>query len=332
MNEPEARSSEPSDALRREAAHWFSHMRGPEAEAARPEFEAWLAQSASHRSAYNHAAEIFAMGKLLAGEVPLPTQRRPHRLTAALALCGLGALVAGSWAMVQMREPAGPPTELAADSEYRSATHATVQGETRSIRLADGSMLTLGSDSAVETRFDPGRRLLRLLRGQGRFDVAHERRAFVVLAGGGSVTARGTVFEVALTPGRQVDVRLLKGAVDVALPGRGPAAPVVRQLRPGEGLSFAVRAPAPVTGGASPSPAAAAIAMRDYQGVTVAALVDEANRTAARPIRLADPGLGAKRVSGRFRIDDTAQLAERLAALFDGKVDRDDGREIVLSR
>lgn len=335
MSKAQAPSTGPSDALNGEGARWFARMRGPEAETLRPEFEDWLAQSAAHRTAYNRAAEIFAMGKLLAGETPTPSlpapESRPRTKARAtvLALCALGAVAAGGWGMMQIMTPQGPPTQLAAGSPGRTETLATIAGETRAVRLADGSMLALGSDSAVTLEFDEARRRLRLLKGQARFEVAHERRPFVVLAGGGSVTARGTVFEVALTQAGRVDVRLLEGAVDVALPRRERDAPVVRQLRSGEQIAFEVPA---VAAPVSPTlPAPAATTARDYQGVTVAALIAEANRGAARPIRLANPALGQERVSGRFRIDDTAVLAERLAALFGGKAERGGG-EIVLTR
>lgn len=330
MSEAQAPSAEPSDALNREGAQWFARMRGADAEADRAEFEAWLAQGAGQRSAYNRAAEIFAMGKLLAEEAPAPVPQQPPRRAkaraAALALCAAGALGAIVWIPMRAMDPPARPGAIAASDE----TLATLAGETRSIRLADGSTLALGSDSAVALRFDSTGRRLRLLKGHARFEVAHEPRPFTVLAGGGSVTARGTIFEVALTQTGRVDVRLLEGKVDVALPQRDRQAPVVRQLLSGERIVFEVPTPPAPASPAPPAPAAAPA--RDYQGVTVATLVAEANRSAARPIRLADPALGAERVSGRFRIDDTAVLAQRLAALFDGKAELGDKREIVLIR
>lgn len=327
MSETRTPSAEPTDELNREAAAWFARMRGPDAEAARPAFEAWLAQGAGQRSAYNRAAEIFAMGKLLAEEAPIPSRRSAKVRATALALCTLGMLAAGGWGVMRvMDSPAQPPQLLAGDAE-RKETFATIAGETRAIRLAEGSLLVLGSDSRVGIEFDSADRRLRLLKGQARFEVAHESRPFVVLAGGGTVTARGTIFDVRLTKAGRVDVHLLEGKVDVELPHRGGITPLVRQLRRGEQITFAVQAAAPPAP-ALPAPAAA----RDYHGITVAALVAEANRGAARPIRLNDPLLGEKRISGRFRIDDTALLAERLAALLDSKVDFSEKREIVLMR
>jgi transmembrane sensor len=80
--------------------------------------------------------------------------------------------------------------------------------------------------------------------------------------------------------------------------------------------------------GATVVPLAAA---RDFDAVPIAALVAEANRSALRPIRLADASLGAQRVSGRFRVDDPELLARRLGALFGRAVDVGDPREIVLA-
>ncbi len=45
------------DQLWSEATLWFARMRSPEADALRPEFEAWLARGALHRRYYNRAAE-----------------------------------------------------------------------------------------------------------------------------------------------------------------------------------------------------------------------------------------------------------------------------------
>ena len=55
MSEPDR--DRPQGQLFEEAAAWFARMRGPDAEASRDEFEAWLARGALHRSAYNRAAD-----------------------------------------------------------------------------------------------------------------------------------------------------------------------------------------------------------------------------------------------------------------------------------
>lgn len=321
-----------SDALDSQAAHWFARMRAPDAGTSRKAFGAWLAESPEHRTAYNRAAEIYARGKLLA-EPDAPVAARPRRRVFAAALTAVvaGALGLGAWALWQPGGTAPDRREVAAAITTDQRTVSTVTGETRIVRLADGSTLRLAGDSAVAVDIASGYRRLNLVRGSARFEVAHDGRSFVVFAAGGSVTARGTIFEVTLAPSGKVDVRLLQGAIDVALPRRQAGAAVpVRKLVAGESLSFAgLPEPAPTAapGASVPTPTSA----RDFEATPVADLVALANRGAARPIRLADSGLGAERVSGRFRIDDTALLARRLGALFGRGVDLSDPREIVLA-
>ena len=69
MNIADREPGNGGDALDAQAAHWFARMRAPDAEASREAFETWLAERPEHRSAYSRAAEIFAMGKLLAEPV-----------------------------------------------------------------------------------------------------------------------------------------------------------------------------------------------------------------------------------------------------------------------
>lgn len=339
MSEPDTSSADRSDRLERDAARWFARLRGEDAAADRAAFEAWLAEDPAHRRAYNRAAEIFALGKLIADEeapAPPPSPRsRARRLVPALAALALLTLAAAGWMALKSSAPGGTAPDIAPDASGQAALLATAADETRTVRLADGSTVELAGDTRLQVRFDAARRGLELLGGQARFAVAHEVRPFVVRAGGGRVTARGTLFEVALRTDRRVEVRLLEGAVEVALPqGQGDAPPAIRQLRPGERLSFETHIGLVPTAARSPvlSPSAArnADASRDYDAVPVAALVAEANRASPRPIRLADAALASRRVSGRFRVDDTRLLADRLAGLFDWTADSSDRQEIVL--
>src|SRR5262249_2994594 len=89
-------------------------------------------------------------------------------------------------------------------------------GERRFWRLAGGSRLSLDAQTAVKVQYSSDFRALRLLRGQARFDVAHDaRRPFQVQAGDRAVLATGTAFNVDLL-GDQLYVTLLEGHVKVA--------------------------------------------------------------------------------------------------------------------
>lgn len=348
-------SSDPAekDQLLHEAATWFARMRGPDAEADREQFEAWLKRGALHRQAYNRASEIFAMGKLLAEDAgsddrAAPSHMRPRGRTFAFALGTLAILIAASWLLLgplRSSETAAPPIADAEQAGDRLEFLSAQGSSPRSFRLADGSMVTLQPGSELEVRFGPGERRLDLREGQARFEVSRETRPFAVHAGGGRVVATGTVFEVGYAGERRVVVRLLEGAVEVTPPARDPQAQGSQRLRAGEQTSYHVSPAAswpgePERSSAAvlpPEPSAAPAAgdngtARDYDNVPVGDLVALANREGRRAIRLAEPSIAALRVSGRFRVDHPPLLAERLIALFDlVRVDSANG-DIVLRR
>jgi transmembrane sensor len=78
-----------------------------------------------------------------------------------------------------------------------SSTYATQTGEQRSIRLRDGSQLTLNSRSRIRVRYSERERDVDLLEGQALFQVAKDpARPFVVRSGSTRVRAVGTLFDV----------------------------------------------------------------------------------------------------------------------------------------
>ncbi|PXA94395.1 hypothetical protein DMC47_20780 [Nostoc sp. 3335mG] len=260
---------------------------------------------------------------------PAERRRAPVVILASVAACVIGL---GGWAVLH-RSGSDPDQRAVVAGIVDHRRIATVAGETRVVRLADGSTVHLGADTILEVDIGNGQRDLRLSRGQARFEVAHEARPFIVHAGGGSVTARGTVFDVALTPAGKVDVRLLQGAVDVALPReQASQTPPVRKLAAGEGVTFvAQREPVARSAPLTDSEAKVLVTAREFEGVSVGELIALANDGSRRPIRLGDASLAGERVSGRFRLDDTERLARRLGALFARKVDTGNPAEIVLT-
>jgi transmembrane sensor len=75
--------------------------------------------------------------------------------------------------------------------------YITKVGEARLIELADGSKVRLNTDSAIDVKLEERNRTIRFLKGEARFDVAHDpKRPFLVTARDGSVQALGTVFNL----------------------------------------------------------------------------------------------------------------------------------------
>ncbi|MGF7151543.1 transmembrane sensor [Sphingomonas zeicaulis] len=315
-----------SDKTRlREAAEWFAAQHGPDAAATQAQFETWLAASERNREAYSRIAETFSLGKKLkpgGAAVPAaqpPTRRRARRTVAAAALgvAAVGAVLLLVAPNLSTR-PSSPAQPVAAAQPL-----ATPRGQIRPFRLADGSVVTLDTDSRIRVAFTLAGRDLWLERGRARFDVAHDGRPFTVRAAGGSIVARGTIFDVRLGAHR-VGVSLLRGAVDVIAPRQGAAGPRIRRLRPGETVAIGS------DGVVALAPAAAATVRQDawpqslleFDEIRVGDLVAEANRYATTPLKLADPALAERRVSGTFRVGDAERLARRLAALLDAPVSR----------
>lgn len=330
------------DQLAEEAALWFARRRGPDADALEPAFQAWIARGALHLAAYNRAAEIFAMGKCLTDATdseedrksmamdarPVPSSHRDRRL---LILTALLSMMLGGWLVwraLPTSATADRPATLAGASRDRPLQLATRLGEIRVIALEDGSRITLDSDSLVVAALGPRRRDLRLERGRARFDVAHDPRPFVVAAGPGTVTARGTIFDVSLSDEHKVAVHLIRGRVDVEMPDARSmrAARKIISLRPGDALEFAV---ATIDPGLSRTDRWTETSV-EFDKSPVSAIIGQANARSSVKIRLADPAIGAIPISGTFRTNDGQALADRLAQLLDLEVDRSNGIDIVL--
>lgn len=355
MGENEMPGNAPrQDQLLEEASLWFARMRGPDAERYRADFDAWLALGAAHLGAYNRAGEIFALGKFLAESpnaatdvddndndgYPTPSRWRQLALLASfLMIVGFGAWVGRD----SLSNIFGRTTEIASVRPAAAPDgqlFSTVGGMRRSFKLDDGSTVTLDAESVLAAAFDSQRRELRLKQGRARFDVAHETRPFVVLAGGGSVTARGTIFDVILNRDDGVTVRLLRGAVDVERPSKTGGADrdkqAITRLAPGEELSFGISG-LPDLASATRGRDAVGVASlpdipaaREFDMAPLSEVIAEANRGSGIPIRVSDPAVGAIKVSGRFRIDNPERVADRLATLFDLEVDRTRQDEILL--
>ena len=333
---------DPAEAAGREASAWFARMHGPDADRSRLDFERWRARSPLNRAAYAEAEQHWQLSAGLAGTdsgrahlvragrrpfLTLPWLAGPGR---GAAFAGLAALVlAGSGAWYLWREPQPVPA-VARAGELPVATRI---GEIRTLRLADGSRVTLDTDSAIETAFTATSRRVLLLRGRARFDVAHDAgRPFLVDAGGRTVIARGTIFDVALDRAG-VKVVLLRGAVDIRdARAKVSSAPPLARLVPGQ-----VFADPPVAGAPSVTPAPAGRdawvdGLLSFDGAPLGAVLEETNRYAAHKIRLGDPALAGLKVTGSFRALPTAALAEVLAATFHLRVETAPEGGFILQR
>ncbi len=308
------------ERLRREAADWIARLNAPYDEADRAEFERWYDSSPQRAEAYERLSRLFQAAGMLVRPENAPDPGRatnrgragPRRLGYALAAALAGVLLAFLFLSARTASPLP-------GSRQQIAALAAGAGS-RAIVLADGSQILLSPRSAVEVELGSGERRLRLVRGEGRFSVAREARPFVVSAGGAQIVARGTEFVVRLAGGRTL-VSLLEGRIDisyVAAAGDVGRRQIAR-LRPGQSLVVeaggAPAAAAPAGSEAVQRPGAVP-AMLQFDETPLGEAVERVNRHGSPPIRLRDPALARLRITGAYRLGDTAGFAQSVAAAF----------------
>lgn len=211
-------------------------------------------------------------------------------------------------------------------------TIASLVGERKEIALADGSHVTLDTDSAVSIDLAGKERRLILLRGRARFAVAHDpQRPFRVTSGMMTVTALGTDFDVSIIGGQR-SVTLVQGRVSVEaaiLPGR--TKPQAAVLSPGEQLTVTARGLMARPQAIDPVTTTAWREGRlDFTNITVADAIAQANRYSTQKIRLANSALGSSLLEGSFKVGQTAAFANALCSFLDIRIIKRTEKELVL--
>jgi transmembrane sensor len=345
-----------------QAAAWRARL-AESSEAYAGEFSSWLAQDPRNREAWRcvqapwevlgqHAtapgvirlrrASLVHAHNAMRGNFMWPQRFRRAAMLTAAAAC---VLAAGSFLFWR---------------QHRPEVFRTGFGERRVVTLSDGSQLTLDSRSEVTVRYTADARALALLRGQARFDVAHDvARPFSVTADGHKVIATGTAFDVDML-GPKLLVTLLKGHV-VVLPQSAPTVPWVPDA-PRDGPGSATLAGAESRALSSDgdamdriyldpgeqlvmSPSAVPqISKVDIERVTawergeivfdnqrLASVVHRMNRYGPRHIVIGDDRAGSLRISGVFHEGDVDGFVSTIAAYLPIEAhERPDG-EVVLT-
>jgi transmembrane sensor len=316
-----------SDSIDLRASRWLAARDAGEfTPAEADEFNRWLDADIRNRVAYLRMEANWRRAERLRELKPLDSQVQPdllakpasRRWPMALAASVLAAVLAGAWVWQQ---------------QFGWQQHDTGVGCLEHIVLEDGSVIDLNTNSDLRVRLADGRREVRLLRGEARFQVAHDaRRPFTVEAAGTAVRAVGTSFSVRVHDSRQVDVLVAEGEVAVATERLSGPASGVSQLAAGD---EAVVLPGRMSvSRVEPQIVARRMAWTsgrlEFRGETLADAVAEFNRYNRRQIRLAEPTLAALRVGGSFASTDPDSFVDALASAFDLHADNQNDGAILL--
>ncbi|MBJ7442533.1 MAG: FecR domain-containing protein [Sphingopyxis sp.] len=196
----------------------------------------------------------------------------------------------------------------------------TQRGEVRDVTLADGSVVTLDTNSRLLVWMRPDRRDLELDHGRVHFIVAHDRsRPFTVVADGGATTALGTVFDVERRSRCEMKVVLFKGQVTVSPPcatQRLYLGANKRYLKPGERMRYLpsiAQAASIVPDRAPKNEGQWVTGVKSYEDETVGSILAEVNLYSSVQLIAATPEVASMRVSADLHIRNPETVAKHLA-------------------
>ncbi|MDC7677471.1 FecR family protein [Asticcacaulis machinosus] len=299
-----------------EAAAWVVAMMAESVPAhTERQFELWITANPDHAQAYADLSATWKAPSVAEATATVKRQRqgRSHLaiiLGGAIAACLVLGFVSLNTKSVGLPAFKPQPTY--------SASLMTGPGDIQDVALPDGTRIALSGNSALTVQFLNGRRQVELTRGEAWFDVAHdEGRPFHVAANDTDVKVVGTAFNIDTVTGDITEISVYRGKVQVAV-GKAHT-----DLTPGlklishSGRSEVTRFDAAQTPDWRDG-------WYEAEDIELGRLIAEVNRFAKVPVKIADPDLAAKTVSGRFKVSDPALVLSGLKQVYGINVQADE--------
>ena len=215
------------------AAGWLARLRAPgSGDADRRDFEAWLDAQAGNRAAFHSVSAAWAAAEQVRDDDRVVALRqwalaegssaRPgKRQIGGLKSIGAVAAAAACAALLLLPradvDQLGPARQIAASAPSADIKRLETQvGQRASGKFADGSTITLNTNTIIHVPRWDEERVVELVQGEAHFAVAKDPdRPFSVIVAGKRVTALGTRFDVRLQDDDAVKVTLVEGRVRV---------------------------------------------------------------------------------------------------------------------
>ncbi len=310
------------------AADWLMQQRVSNdwSEADQAELDQWLAQSPAHLLAYWRLDAAWSRTERLAA------LRKPARVKAVFEGFGKVIPLFIRAAAVILIAAAGFVAFTQFESRPQGERYVTSVGGHETIKLADGTLIELNTDTALRLLSTPNRREVWLEKGEAYFQVTHNpHRPFDVMVGNRRVTDIGTKFVIRRNAGF-TKVSVLDGEVSVSPTQQGASATAVSLSR-GEVLL----ANADKTSVKRVATAEMSLQLTWRRGVLVfyqrplAQAAEELNRYNSQKVVIATPDIGRLAVTGTLSAGDPEQFVRMARNLFGLHVERKN-EEIVISR
>ena len=236
---------------------------------------------------------------------------------------------------------------LTMPTDVQKNSYATLMGQQLDATFDDGSIIHLNTNSRIETEFSDEKRIIKLIKGEALFEVAHDpNRPFIVYAGDRLVQAIGTKFvvhlkseniQVTVTDGK---VKMSKVALDTNLTdikALDSAAIQKDDVYIAKGEKVIVGSnQVPTLTYIKPENLKRELSWLDgkliFDNEELFDVIEEFNRYVDITIVLKDPSLHNIRISGRFDLGDSEALIEALELSFNIKSQRLTSNKILLTK
>jgi transmembrane sensor len=294
-----------------QALAWLARLqKGDVSKTERQRFQDWRTSDPGHQQAYEQAEQFWRLLESPAKAVQARLQNQPsnnpartvYRTSFALAACLVLVLI-------------GLSSMLPNLIQNWQSDYVTAAEERRVIGLADGSQLTLNTNSAVAIEFSEQQRRVKLLRGEVYFEVAaNKARPFVVVADKVSARVVGTAFSVAALDGNNnKEVAVSEGVVAVTADGQTRQLTANQHVRWHDGRLES----------AQTVDSENRMAWRHGQVVfsqqPLVEVIQVVNRYRKWPILIANRGLARRNISGVFKTDDPNAVVSALTHTLPAK-------------
>ena len=323
----------PRDA-RAEALAWRERLeRFSEDEDIRAAFDAWLEEDEKHGEAYARVERVWKAaaepalqpGIAAMREEALRAAPRRRMVPVLWGVAGAAVIIGAVTPFALRLISDNPATSIAATLEAttKDRIFQTAVGERSLTTLADGSSVTLNTNSRIDVHYSQTGRRITLDYGQAYFEIARDPdRPFIVTAGRRQVIALGTAFEIRLDAD-DVKVTLIEGSAAVTMAKDAPVHPSSdledrRNVRLEPGQQFvAVANTAPTVQDVD---ATDVLSWRDgrvtFRDEPLIRAVAEMNRYTSEKLILSPAAPQHYRITGVFRTGSTASFVAAIESAY----------------
>jgi len=316
-----------NERVEREACEWLALMNSDSSTADETAgFQTWLRADPLHEDVYERVRNVWGeLGTLEDIAMPsyhaAPRQSRRRLIAAAAALClaSAAALVA-----VYLTSTGGTGSG--------NGEVATQTAEIRDVTLPDGSIVTVGAQSAIEVHYGGSVRRVDLMAGEAFFSVTKDpSRPFIVSTANADIRVTGTQFDVRRSS-ESLEVAVLQGRVEVRA-RQGESAGLHRLLTSKQKIRIIPNAalPEPRELGHD-MPGAWRQGRLVYEDTRLSEVIADADRYYDGNIFIDSQGLGDLMVSAAFRADQIDKMMQTLAAVLPISVRKLSNGDILLRR